>query len=307
MGFIYVITNKVNNKQYVGQTRQSISKRFAEHIYASKQSTPPQTISKAIKKYSPKNFIVEQLEECDNELLDEKEIYWIKQLDTYNCGYNETRGGQYNFAIGIPIVLVDVITLQVQKRYDSMSDGIRDFGSHIIECCNHKKKHLKNGIIAYTEKEYNNFTKEQLKLDIDSRINVICQLNYYGELLKQWISTRDIARYYNCNWGQISACCLGLSKSAYGYVWCYRKDLDKHLNKIHSYNHSKPIIQFTKDKQQIKIWLSAAEIEKELQIPNGQLSRCCQKNAKRKFDTDKLATCHQYIWTYAPSQILYCK
>lgn len=306
MGFIYVITNKINNKQYVGQTRQTIQKRFAEHVYASKKAEPPQTISKAIKKYSPKNFIIEQLEECDNEFLDDREKYWIKQLNTFNCGYNETKGGQNNFAIGIPVVLIDVITLQVIKQYDSMSEGIRDFGSHIAECCNHKIKYLKKGIIAYTKEEYNSLTKEQLQLDVDSRVNIICQLNYYGKLIKQWVSIRSVSRYYNCNWGQISACCLGMNQSACGYIWCYRKDLYKHLNKIHPYNHCKPIIQFTKNKQQIKIWISAAEVERELKIPNGQLSRCCQKNAKRNFNTDKLATCHQYVWVYAPSDILYC-
>lgn len=306
MGFIYVITNCINNKQYIGQTRYTVEKRYAEHLSASKQKSPKQTIHKAIKKYLPDNFTITTLEECDNAILNDRERFWINKLNTYHYGYNETLGGQDSFAIGTPVVLINAISLKIIAKYDSIKDAIQAFGSHISECCNHKVKYLKNGIVAYTEEEYKKYTIKELQNDIDNRINIICQLDYYGKLIKQWLSTREIAKYYNCNWGQISSCCLGNNKSAYGYIWCYRKDLYKHLNKIHPHNHCKPIVQFSKNKQQIKIWLSAAEVEKELKIPNGQLSRCCKKNSTRNFSTDKLATCYQYIWIYAPSDILYC-
>lgn len=309
MGAIYVITNHINNKQYVGQTSRTIEKRYKEHLYAACMESPAMAIDKAIKKYGKDNFSISQLEECDNSQLDEKEIYWINELDTYHLGYNMTRGGQQLCdSIKCPVVLIDIVTLQKIASYESMSEAIRQFGSHVIECCNHKKTYLKNGIIAYKKDEYERYSLKELQNDVDSRVNVICQLDYYERLIKQWPSTRAIARYYNCNWGTISACCLDhmSATSAIGYIWCYRKDLFKHLNKIHSYNNTKPIIQFSKDKQQIKIWLSAAEVEKELSIPNSQLSRCCIKNSKRDFNIDKLATCHGFIWIFAPKEFLYC-
>ena len=55
---IYVITNEINNKQYVGLSKNCL-KRWYDH-------------------YS----------------LKEKEIYWINKLNTYHNGYNETPGGE---------------------------------------------------------------------------------------------------------------------------------------------------------------------------------------------------------------------
>ena len=39
-GFIYKITNKVNNKIYIGKTMTSIGKRFQEHIRESRKKEP---------------------------------------------------------------------------------------------------------------------------------------------------------------------------------------------------------------------------------------------------------------------------
>lgn len=46
-------------------------------------------------KYGIENFIVEELEYVEDEaILSEKEIYWIKELETYGSkGYNATKGG----------------------------------------------------------------------------------------------------------------------------------------------------------------------------------------------------------------------
>ena len=41
-----------------------------------------------MRKYGRENFSFRILEECPEEKLKEREIYWIKKLDTYNKGYN---------------------------------------------------------------------------------------------------------------------------------------------------------------------------------------------------------------------------
>lgn len=49
---------------------------------------------KAFKKYGIENFIFEEVEEVSDDLLDEREKYWIKFYNSYNDGYNSTIRGR---------------------------------------------------------------------------------------------------------------------------------------------------------------------------------------------------------------------
>ena len=70
MGYIYKITNKINNKIYIGQTNRTIEIRWKEHCRHLNSNMP---ICRAIKKYGESNFLVEELEECSDILLDKRE------------------------------------------------------------------------------------------------------------------------------------------------------------------------------------------------------------------------------------------
>lgn len=95
-GYIYKITNKINGKMYVGQTKNSIKTRFYDHKRNSKDPNKPNyyyPLYKAFRKYGIENFEIEELECCDISLLNERETYYIEKYDTYNNGYNCTLGG----------------------------------------------------------------------------------------------------------------------------------------------------------------------------------------------------------------------
>ena len=89
-GFIYLITNNINGKQYVGQTVQTIEKRFKRHCWKCTTKIPRMPISHAIQKYGKENFSVQELRICFNqEELDEKEIYFSQLFNTMSPnGYN---------------------------------------------------------------------------------------------------------------------------------------------------------------------------------------------------------------------------
>lgn len=91
-GYIYKITNKVNGKSYIGQTRYTIEFRWRQHQHKKDKSY----FHNAIHKYGVENFIVETIEECNVEDLNSKEIFYIAKYNTFNDGYNLTIGGDGN-------------------------------------------------------------------------------------------------------------------------------------------------------------------------------------------------------------------
>lgn len=94
MGYIYCIENKINGHKYVGKTLRSIENRFRKHIRdSSKKSVQNRPLYRAFKKYGINNFKCYILEECDNNILSDREIYWIDKLGSYIDGYNATLGG----------------------------------------------------------------------------------------------------------------------------------------------------------------------------------------------------------------------
>ena len=94
-GFIYKITNKVNGKSYIGQTIQNVKERFYQHCAIKcSQAVLNMAIHRAINKYGKSNFTIEVIEEVESTNLNDRERYWIKYYNSYNNGYNSTKGGQ---------------------------------------------------------------------------------------------------------------------------------------------------------------------------------------------------------------------
>lgn len=93
---IYVVTNILNGKQYVGQSH-NILRRWYDHRFKSmhpnKVCDYNSKFYQAIRKDGLENFHIKILELCEENRLDEREQFWIKKLDTYNNGYNNDHGG----------------------------------------------------------------------------------------------------------------------------------------------------------------------------------------------------------------------
>ena len=85
---IYKVTNKINGKVYIGQS-VDIGRRWHAHMTAKDDIY----FHKAIQKYGVENFEWEVIEQCKKSELDERESYWIEYYDSFNKGYNRTKGG----------------------------------------------------------------------------------------------------------------------------------------------------------------------------------------------------------------------
>ena len=95
---IYCFKNKINGMCYVGQAI-CIKNRFQQHLKNYKINREEKFFYYAIQEFGINNFkfsILKIIEDCDNlkEELDKWEIYYIKEKDSFNNGYNRTTGGE---------------------------------------------------------------------------------------------------------------------------------------------------------------------------------------------------------------------
>lgn len=90
---IYKITNNINGKIYVGQHKLKKNERHRDYMGSGL------AIKEAYKQYGRQNFtkeIIEYIEDDEkHEYVSEREIYWIKELNSkYPNGYNISDGGE---------------------------------------------------------------------------------------------------------------------------------------------------------------------------------------------------------------------
>lgn len=144
---IYKITNTKNNKVYIGKSTD-IERRWKEHIRHSKDEFTKEkpAIHKAINKYGVNAFIFQVLEECKEDDLNSREMFYIDLYDSNSKkkGYNLTIGGD-----GGPIMYGNSNPKSVLSEEDVI---------YIREC-------YKNGV--YKMDCYNNLLKKQ-KLNINT-------------------------------------------------------------------------------------------------------------------------------------------
>lgn len=85
MGIIYKTTNLHNNKIYIGKAK------INDPVYLGSGVI----LKQAIEKYGKENFTKEIIEECDNFIIDQREIFWIDKFNSTDrtIGYNIATGG----------------------------------------------------------------------------------------------------------------------------------------------------------------------------------------------------------------------
>lgn len=84
---IYCIKNKIDGKMYVGKGKDVLKRMKQKHVGS-------RYLSNAIEKYGVENFEFSILENCDIDKLNDREKFYIKELETIAPnGYNLTEGG----------------------------------------------------------------------------------------------------------------------------------------------------------------------------------------------------------------------
>lgn len=214
-GLIYKIINDINNKIYVGKTTLSLEERYKIHLSDSKkENVINRPLYSAMQKYGQEHFSIHLIEECPIEILDEREQYWIKKLNSFHFGYNATLGGDgkilYNYSF-----IANLIKQQELSQKEI---------ANIVGCCVDTIKKVEQ-LIGIKAIRKSNLLQQQMK---ESSIPV-CQYNKDGDWLRDFSSYADAARWLYDNQiiqklssgvrSHIGEVCMGKRKSAYGYIW----------------------------------------------------------------------------------------
>lgn len=103
-GYIYLITNLINRKVYVGKTESTIKERWYTHKWRAShldKVEKPLVIDLAIAKYGENSFEIDDIDRAySREDLLRAEAYWIKYYDATNPdkGYNIDPMGEINYS-----------------------------------------------------------------------------------------------------------------------------------------------------------------------------------------------------------------
>lgn len=199
MGVIYKATNKINGHSYIGQTT-NFQRRKMEHLSCKCASV----FAKALKKYGKENFIWEILEECNNNELDEREIYWISYYNTYYNGYNSTQGGQFNDGL-----------LQWQKTHkDIMKENALN-GLKYAEQYWEDKEDERIRIIKERQKQAVLVVMRKVKcVELNKIFNSLSEA-------EKWSKTKDNPNGLVSHHQHISKVCSGKRHTTGGYHWEY--------------------------------------------------------------------------------------
>ena len=228
---IYKIENLVNGKIYIGQSKH-IKQRWSEHKKELRKNRHTNNyLQRAWNKYGEENFSHIILEECAEDELDDREIYYINLYHSFesDIGYNLTNGGGRNRVISESTrkKLSDnmlgekhpnrreVICLDTMEIFVTIADAARSINvdySAIERCCNGLTGTVKRLHWLF----YNDYlNKSQIELDeVMKKENlrdhkVVC-LNT-GEIFH---SIKDAHQQTGVNANTIGQCCLGNRKKA---------------------------------------------------------------------------------------------
>jgi len=119
---IYRATNNVTNKSYVGLTSKTLKERKARHLVSVRGGSTVQ-FHNALRKYDESCWKWEILEKCETRVdANLLEMKHIEENNTFNGGYNGTRGGEdLVFKSNISLEDLDLIKLtpiNVGRSYD---------------------------------------------------------------------------------------------------------------------------------------------------------------------------------------------
>lgn len=214
MGYIYLRTNLINGKHYVGQTKDiKVRNRQWKNL---KKEYGGHAIENARKKYGTDGFSFEVLKECPNEDMNYWEMYYVKMYNSKKpYGYNATDGGDSTYE-------------RTDETKKKMSDAHRgkkrpaEVGAKLSAAMRGKPKspeHIAKLSAAKRGKKRTEETKLKISAAHSKAVQALDKVT--GEVVMEFASTKEAGRY-GFNQGHVAACCRGEEKTHKGFIWRWK-------------------------------------------------------------------------------------
>lgn len=157
---IYIITSLQNRRVYIGQSRH-IEQRWAEHKNALQKNVHQNKhLQRAWNKYGEKKFIFSVLEECSDDMLDERERYWIDYYGGINSQntYNFRDAGSHGTFSEETLKIMSENTKKLRQNPEWVARNSQAIKDSWTPERRQKMSELKTGI-KWTEAQRNNRKK----------------------------------------------------------------------------------------------------------------------------------------------------
>lgn len=217
MGYIYCITNKINQKKYIGKTLNTVENRWKEHLKVYKcRKYEKRALYDAMNKYGVNNFECETIGEFPDNILEEMEQKFIKEYNTYHYGYNLTIGGdgkqlyEYDKIIEY-YVNNDVTMVATSVKFNCSVDTVKNIlDNHNIHKRTQRDKYFGS---CNLPKQIDCFDKDG---------NFIRTFNSVSDAGRWIFEIGKCKKLISGVRGHIADCGNGKQNTAYGYKWKYK-------------------------------------------------------------------------------------
>ena len=272
IGYIYLTTNLVNGKQYVGQ---HLATEFDKKYKGSGT-----IVNRAFEKYGWDNFKCEVICWCSTQTqLNEAEDNYIKLLDTMSPnGYNLKGGGANG------------------KYSKKARENCRNSANKHWESEENRKKHSEVMKDFYKSEKGKNSRKKQIET-----INKFYESETNHEKLKEvrkkfWESEKGNKTKIKISetskgrtpWNKGKKC-ENISKSKMGFKFTENSRKKMSISHINNPKTTKKVYQYTLDGKFVKEWCSLNEIGRVLGYDTGGISYCCNNKQKSAYN---------HLWSY---------
>lgn len=254
MGYIYLVTNRLTGKQYVGQTlHEDIETRWNQHRRVCENMLGRHILA-SYKKYGIQNFEFKVVCICFDEACNKLEEHYINKFNTLAPnGYNLKAGGRnskhseeskqlmsrHRKGKGLGVVYTEEMCMQRSERF--LGEKNPNFGKQLSD--EQKQKISERMKQLWEEKKRIGYTSSpkllealakgrQKRLD-DAKLRKqqnpktlgrkqrVAKLDEAGNILEQFESIEEAALKSGAINQVISAVCRGVKKHAGGFRWKY--------------------------------------------------------------------------------------